>query len=467
MQGILFGRPARTVSCFSGDSSSLQPRRCGTLRAVNTGNGRLCAALLLVLGALFHSTAPAQAALRPEQLILVVNQAVPESLRLARYYMEKRQVPRENMVLIQNSRGEEIGREAYERDLAAPIRNFITRYDPDGNRFSCLVLFYGVPLRIGPPRLSVMDEIRVQRLRLALAKLKEKEKAMKGKPGQETNALKGAIDRAEHEIARISRSREGAAVDSELSLVMESGHPVEGWLPNRFFIGFRGMDTATMPQRVMAVCRLDGPTEAAVYRIIDDSLFAEGHGLSGNAYFDARWPDTGGTDRSAYRAYDRAIHRTAQMVEKSGRMPVILDEREALFGPGEAQNAALYCGWYSLARYIDAFTWARGAVGFHVASAECTTLKTVTSTVWCKQMLEKGAAATLGPVAEPYLQSFPDPGVFFGSLLDGNTLVESYTIANPFWSWQMVLIGDPLYRPFKRRHKGRWPEVRLYRSPGA
>jgi len=70
-------------------------------------------------------------------------------------------------------------------------------------------------------------------------------------------------------------------------------------------------------------------------------------------------------------------------------------------------------------------------------------------------------------VAEPYLQSFPDPGVFFGSLLDGNTLVESYTIANPFWSWQMVLIGDPLYRPFKRRHKGRWPEVRLYRSPGA
>ena len=38
---------------------------------------------------------------------------------------------------------------------------------------------------------------------------------------------------------------------------------------------------------------------------------------------------------------------------------------------------------------------------------------------------------------------------FFGSLLDGNNLVESYIIANLFWSWQMILIGDPLYRPFK------------------
>jgi hypothetical protein len=56
-------------------------------------------------------------------------------------------------------------------------------------------------------------------------------------------------------------------------------------------------------------------------------------------------------------------------------------------------------------------------------------------------------------VAEPYLESFPEPGVFFGSLLAGNSLIESYTIANPFWSWQMVLIGDPLYRPFKKFHE--------------
>ena len=64
-------------------------------------------------------------------------------------------------------------------------------------------------------------------------------------------------------------------------------------------------------------------------------------------------------------------------------------------------------------------------------------------------MLEKGVAATVGPVAEPYLESFPAPEAFFGCLLDGGALVECYMVSNPFWSWRMVLIGDPLYRPFR------------------
>ncbi len=65
-------------------------------------------------------------------------------------------------------------------------------------------------------------------------------------------------------------------------------------------------------------------------------------------------------------------------------------------------------------------------------------------------MLEDGVAATLGPVDEPYAQAFPPPEVFFTLLLDGSyTLAEAYSLSLPFLSWQMVLIGDPLYRPFK------------------
>ena len=281
---------------------------------------------------------------------------------------------------------------------------------------------------------------------MQLSNLKER---TAGTHPKETKGLKDDIARIEKEISRVSMARQGASVDSEIALVRENTYPLEGWLPNKYYVGFRGRKVAGMPQKVLPTCRLDGPTEATVYRIIDDSLFAEDHGLTGKAYFDARWPDKGAKDLSPYEIYDRAIHNTARIVEKSGRMPVVLDEREALFGPGEAPDAALYCGWYSLGKYIDAFTWVRGAVGFHVASAECTTLKDATSTVWCKKMLEKGVAATLGPVAEPYLQSFPAPEVFFGCLLSGGTLVECYTVSNPFWSWQMVLIGDPLYRPFR------------------
>jgi uncharacterized protein (TIGR03790 family) len=133
-------------------------------------------------------------------------------------------------------------------------------------------------------------------------------------------------------------------------------------------------------------------------------------------------------------------------------MPVILDAKEGLFQTGDCPNTALYCGWYSLGNYVDAFTWARGSVGYHIASAECITLKIKESRVWCKMMLEKGVAATLGPVAEPYVEAFPPPDLFFGLLLDGRwTLAETYALSNPFWSWQMVLIGDPLYRPFAKK----------------
>ena len=34
-------------------------------------------------------------------------------------------------------------------------------------------------------------------------------------------------------------------------------------------------------------------------------------------------------------------------------------------------------------------------------------------------------------------------------LFNGNSLAEAYYRTKPFNSWQLVLIGDPLYRPFK------------------
>jgi uncharacterized protein (TIGR03790 family) len=404
----------------------------------------LHATLLCAVSILLLLVRPACGAIASDQLLLVANRRSPESLRIARYYTERRRVPPQNVIVVDAATDEDMSREDYDIEIAGPVRRFLERNDPEGRRFACLLLLYGIPLRVGPPRMGLIDEMRVKELQMQLSSLKER---AAGTKSEEAKELKDDIARIEKEISRLSRARQGASVDSEIALVREEKYPLEGWLPNKYYVGFRGKEVKGMPQKVLPVCRLDGPTEATVYRIIDDSLFAEEHGLAGKAYFDARWPEKEGKDLSPYEIYDRAIHRTARMVEKSGRMPVVLGER--LFGPGEAPDAALYCGWYSLGKYIDSFTWARGAVGFHVASAECTTLKAPGSTVWCKKMLEKGVAATLGPVAEPYLQAFPAPEVFFGCLLDGGSIVECYTISNPFWSWQMVLIGDPLYRPFR------------------
>ena len=200
------------------------------------------------------------------------------------------------------------------------------------------------------------------------------------------------------------------------------------------------------------VCRLDAPTVDDVKRLIDDSLFAEKNGLTGKAYFDARWPDPERNDLKGYVYYDRSIHLAAEKIYDTYFMPVITDEKIELFQPGQCPDAALYCGWYKLAEYIDAFTWNKGSIGYHIASAECTTLKNKSSNVWCKRMLEKGIAATIGPVGEPYVQAFPIPELFFGLLVKGEmTLVECYFASLPFISWKMVLVGDPLYNPFEKK----------------
>jgi len=130
-------------------------------------------------------------------------------------------------------------------------------------------------------------------------------------------------------------------------------------------------------------------------------------------------------------------------------MPVVLNDKQELFQPGDAPNAAIYCGWYSVRKYVDAFDFVDGAVGFHIASFEAQNLHDPKSSNWCAAMLRDGITATLGAVAEPYLHTFPEPKAFFTELFNDNRLAEAYYKTKPFNSWQLVLIGDPLYRPFK------------------
>ncbi len=95
-------------------------------------------------------------------------------------------------------------------------------------------------------------------------------------------------------------------------------------------------------------------------------------------------------------------------------MPVKVDSRSTNYSsPANALRPPYIVAGTAWRKYVDAFKWQPGAVGYHIASSECSTLKAAGSQVWCKMMLEKGVAATLGPVGEPYLQAFPPPEVFF------------------------------------------------------
>lgn len=379
-------------------------------------------------------------ALEAEEVLVVVNRRMAGSESLARYYMNKRQIPENNLLRLSLTLEESMSREEFDAVLKKKLASAIARRKPE--RTEAVVLLHGIPLKVEAPRPTWEEAEELRRLRL------EEAASAKGqRSGGETFAtIKKDL---KSRIEALLKHDQRASVDSELALVKrEASYPLSGWLENPFFLGFQGQELTISRDEVLLVCRLDGPDEATVRRIIDDSLEVEKSGLRGRACFDARWPrPTEGFGLGGYQRYDLSLHRAAEVAAR--RLPTTLDSREELFSGGDCPDAALYAGWYSLGRYVDAFSWNRGAIAYHIASSECTTLRDKTSSAWCINLLARGVVATIGPVHEPYVQAFPLPELFFGLLLQGHlSLGEAYLVSLPFLSWQMVLVGDPLYRPF-------------------
>ncbi len=378
-------------------------------------------------------------ALAPAEVLVVANMNAAQSRGLAKYYMRKRHIPEKNLVLLFMTDRETCSREEYTAKAVPPIRRFLDK----NSDIRAVVTIFGVPLRIAPaPRTRSQQE--------RLNAFETRKKTLEARPDssdkQDPEKLKQLAALQKQKKSYLRTLDTTASFDSELALVKKHNYRLEMWQPNPYYLGFRGMPLSVKKSEVLMTARLDAATPAIVKRIIDDSIEAEKKGLEGKAYFDARWKDPGKKKLSGYAFYDRSIHLAAHMIAKNYRIPVVIDDSSALFQKGQCPDAALYCGWYSLARYIDAFTWSKGSVGYHIASSECSTLKSTSTKVWCKKMLDNGIAATIGPVGEPYVQAFPVPEIFFKYLAQGYlSLAESYLVSLPYLSWKMVLVGDPLY----------------------
>ncbi|MBI5740210.1 MAG: TIGR03790 family protein [Nitrospirae bacterium] len=408
----------------------------------------LSAALIMIITA-----GPAGAVVKPEEVLIVVNSESADSVRLGRLYAELRRIPSTRLVEIKAPVQDYISRRQYDELIAGPLREAIDRMKKNGKKIRCLVTVFGVPLKISavtPPDVS-REEVgkrkevleKKTREKKGLERQYEENKEDKNISGR-LEQIKAEINGLQFELDRIVGDDTIAAVDSELALLLSPSYKLAGWRPNPDFVAVRGR--LEDPPHALMVSRLDASSPEVVEKMMRTAVAVEKTGLAGKFYLDARGY-TG--NKSEYAKFDEDIRRTAQVLGK-GRMPVVLDNRQELFGPGDAPAAALYCGWYSHGQYIDAFQWSEGAVGYHVASSEAVSLHEPKAKYWVKSMLDRGVIASIGPVAEPYLTSFPPPSIFFQLLMSGQySLVEVFAMSNPFLSWRMILLGDPLYNPFK------------------
>lgn len=350
--------------------------------------------------------------------VVVYNQNVPESAALAKFYAQKRNIARDHLVALDCPADEEISRDQFDRTIAAPLRAIFRKrkwwtqlsdehpeMGVSSNSIRFVALIKGMPLKI---------------------------RAQPDYPGDK----KGPVPIGD---------RNEASVDSELAALGRYTREISGAQTNPYYNSSLDIHSFGEPG-ILLVCRLDAPSAATVRRMITDAIAAEKYGLWGRAYIDRSRNTTPGMEIG-----DEWLGAIIRDVHKVG-IPVVNEETPAVFPNGYAMSdCSLYYGWYAGAVtgpfLRPEFRFVPGAIAVHIHSFSAATLRDPNAN-WVGPLLQKGAAATLGNVYEPYLQLTAHLDIFNARLLQGFTFAESAYMSMRVLSWMSVMVGDPLYRPF-------------------
>ncbi len=354
--------------------------------------------------------------------IILVNAREPESVELGKFYAAERGIPADNLVALPMPEEESITRRQFVDEIWQPLQDELVRRrwltgvvessrDAAGRkravfssqRIAYLVSCRGTPLKIQQDVTLTVEEVA------------------KKVPGQ----------------FRTNQS----AVDSELSLLAAGNYDLAAFIPNPLF----GRESPADPRAglVIKVARLDGPTFDDARRLVTSALTAEGRGLIGRSYVDLHGPHPEG---------DRWLEETRRELDQLGFDGAVEDTGETFDVAVRFDAPVLYFGWYAgdlngpFAR--PGFVFPPGAIALHIHSYSAETLRSPTRE-WCGPLVARGVTATFGNVFEPYLQLSEHPELLVQALARGATLGEAAYYALPALSWQAVVIGDPLYRPFK------------------
>ena len=243
------------------------------------------------------------------------------------------------------------------------------------------------------------------------------------------------------------REANGASVDSEMTVLGLFTHRISGFLPNPYFRSYSRFPDARCPPGMMLAGRLDAPDGGTVRRMIDDALATERTGLWGRCYLDRRGMTPGSNPLAEGDVWlTKILTDTAPYL-----MPTLDDDRPELYPANYPMTgAAWYFGWYSeqpAGPFAQAgFRFRPGAVACHIHSFSATSVRNPGSW-WVGPLLDKGAAAVLGNVYEPYLTFTTHLDIFADRLQQGDSLAESAYAGQPGLSWMNTVVGDPLYRP--------------------
>ncbi len=358
--------------------------------------------LTLILGC------SAAVALLPEQVVVVYNAISLRSEQCARAYCNRREVPYGNCLGLTGLKGETISRQDFDTKIRYSL---LLQMEQKG---------WSIPAMPGRGTKPVRALVLMPDLPLRI-----KEDAEPGKKA--TNQTQNC-----------------ASVDSELML-LGAKYPLQGPLVNPFFNKTGKLEHTKPP--VLAVTRIDAPDDDAIRRMIQYPAEVERRG--------GLWGWTVVDQGGPYAEGDKWFSAIAGQAREKG-LPLFHERARELLPPAFPlmQDTAVYYGWYTHhahgpfnARTHAGFRFAPGAVAMHLHSFSGTSVKNANT--WVGALLQRGAVVTSGNVYEPTLGGTLRLDVFHDRLLQGYTVAEAALMATPWLSWQGVVLGDPLYRPYE------------------
>ena len=364
------------------------------------------------------ATATAAHAQSAANVMVVINETSPASVRIGEYYVAKRSIPPENVTRVRTAVADELDRAQYEFFIERPISENLTRNSTQ-DRIHYIVLTKDIPLRV------------------------------RGSGG-----LEGTT----------------ASVDSELAVLYQRllGMPIPpaGRVPNPYYLGDRSPSEAQRfthrAHDIFLVTRLDGFTVDDVLKLIDRGAAPQRDGVF---VLDQR-AVLGGN-----RIGDDWLSAAAARLAKNGLEARVQLERSK--APATAAQPALgYYSWGSNDVSISSrrleVTFAPGALAGMFVSTDARTFKEPPAEwnigKWGQQkgyfegspqsltgdLIRAGVTGVSGHVEEPFLDGSARPQILFPSYVSGFNLAESFYLSIPYLSWQNVVIGDPLCAPFER-----------------
>ena len=367
--------------------------------------------------AILLASAFSAAAQSPENVAVVVNDASPASKQIAEYYVRKRAIPAPNVIHINAPTTEEVSRQVYAGAIEAPIAAALAKENLQ-DRVVYLVLTKGVPLRVA------------------------------GTPG-----LQGTV----------------ASVDSELTLLYRKmvGKPTTttGRVDNPYFLAGRTVVEAKpfshVDYDIYLVTRLDAFTVQEAIALIDK---AAAPSTEGKIVLDAKGPIIN-------RAGENWLEAAAGRLNGAGLSERVVIDR----GFSGVRGVAPVLGYYSWGSNDPAnatrkfeLTFVPGAIAGTFVSTDGRTFQEppagwVPRNDWTDRasyfagspqtligdLIREGVTGAAAHVAEPYLESTIRPQILFPTYIAGFNLAESFYLGMPHLSWQTIVIGDPLCRPFK------------------